>query len=589
KVVREGLTNPDKWRRREVEADEEDPLYPLKRMAKTEDQLRGIEEIIRFTESSTERKVLLLLADRGRGKSAALGLSAAGCVAEGRAGKIVLTSPERTMAEEAVKFFKKGLFSLKVSFQERPGGLMEGEGPGGRWSFQYLPPTTATAGRWDLLLVDEAAAIPYRLLLKLARRSPSPIFSTTIHGYEGAGRSFTVKFIQGLTEDGFDIKRVRMEEPIRHAPSDPVEKWLFRVLMLSAEPGEMPSKVDRKKLKFLLEPAGEVLERDEEFFRRYFGIFILAHYKNTPNDLAILLDGANQRMATLVHKGTPLVALQIADEGGLSPSTLERIYSGWIPPGNLIPDCFIKYYRDEVLGTLKGIRVVRIATHPYLQRRGLGTEALKRFEERARAEGYDYVGTSFGASSDLLNFWLRSGYTPIHLSPSPNPVSGEHSVIMVKPLTDKLRRRMNELKSSFIRRTLEGLPDPLRDVEPEVVRLLLDPPSVDFHLHLDELDLKRAVAYAWGTMTYVVSRDVVLPYVKAYFSTKKRPVLERKEELLLISRVLQCRPWEECSRMIRKGPVYTMIKLKDILKILISYFTGGEIVEREIKRYPKRG
>lgn len=217
----------------------------------------------------------------------------------------------------------------------------------------------------------------------------------------------------------------------------------------------------------------------------------------------------------------------------------------------------------------------------------MGSEALKRLEEWAQRGGFDYLGTSYGATEELLNFWLKNGYTPVHVSPSPNPVSGEHSVIMIKPLSEDLKRRLNDLKESFIRRTLEALPDPLRDVEPEVVRLLINPPSVDFSLKMTEEDLKRAVAYAWGTMTYVVSRDVVLPYVKAYFSTKRRPALERSDEILLISRVLQCRSWDETHRLIRKGPVYTMIRLKDVMKLLIRYFTGEEI-EKEIGRYPTR-
>ena len=582
-VVKDGLTDAEEWVREPVVVPDGDSLKNIKSLALTRDQLRAVEEIIFFLQERPERGALILVADRGRGKSAALGLAAAAIPGERAPLKMAITSAEREMAEEVFRFFRRGLNLRGVKYREGRGNFFEGEG----WTLQYLPPPAASEGRWDVLFVDEAAAIPYRLLLKMARRARSPVFSTTIHGYEGSGRSFSVRFIQGLTQERFDLRKVKMEEPIRYSPDDPVERWLFRALMLSAEPGEMPGKIDRRRLRFNVEVAGEVLERNEEFFRSYFGIFVLAHYKNTPNDLALLLDGPNQWMASLSLKGTPLVALQLAEEGSLSRQVVEKIYSGWIPPGNLIPDCLIKYYRDESLGGLKGLRIVRIATHPHLQGRGLGSEALKRLEEWAQRGGFDYLGTSYGATEELLNFWLKNGYTPVHVSPSPNPVSGEHSVIMIKPLSEDLKRRLNDLKESFIRRTLEALPDPLRDVEPEVVRLLINPPSVDFSLKMTEEDLKRAVAYAWGTMTYVVSRDVVLPYVKAYFSTKRRPALERSDEILLISRVLQCRSWDETHRLIRKGPVYTMIRLKDVMKLLIRYFTGEEI-EKEIGRYPTR-
>lgn len=583
RVVREGLTGAGPWERGPVEVEDDVPLRELRSLALTRDQLKAVDEIISFIKEGPEKGALILTADRGRGKSAALGLAAAALPGDRSPLRMAITSAERGMVEEFFRFFQRGLEVRGIGYREGRGSFFEGEG----WTLQYIPPPAASEGRWDVLFVDEAATIPYRLLLRMARRSRSPVFSTTVHGYEGSGRSFSIRFIQGLTGERFDIRRVSMEEPIRYAPSDPVEEWLFRALMLSAEPGEMPAKIDRRKLSFSVDVAGEVLERSEEFFRSYFGIFVLAHYKNTPNDLALLLDGPNQWMGVLSLKGTPLVALQLAEEGSLSRETVDKIYSGWIPPGNLIPDCLIKYYRDESLGRLRGLRIVRIATHPHLQGRGLGSEALNRLENWARARGFAYLGTSYGATEDLLNFWLRNGYTPVHVSPNPNPVSGEHSVIMIKPLSEELKVKLSGMKTSFIRRTIEALADPLREMDPEIVRLLLDPPPVDFTLRMAEEDLKRAVAYAWGTMTYVVSRDVVLPYVKAYFSTKRRPVLERADELLLICRVLQCRSWDETRRVIRKGPVYTMIRLKDVMKLLIKYFTGEDL-EEEIRRYPER-
>jgi N-acetyltransferase 10 len=90
----------------------------------------------------------------------------------------------------------------------------------------------------ELLVIDEAAAIPLPLVKKLL--GPYLVFlCSTVNGYEGTGRSLSLKLIQQLREQGAKLsttaskapggrlfKEVELAEPIRYAPNDPVEKWL---------------------------------------------------------------------------------------------------------------------------------------------------------------------------------------------------------------------------------------------------------------------------------------------------------------------------------------------------------------------------
>jgi len=45
----------------------------------------------------------------------------------------------------------------------------------------------------------------------------------------------------------------------------------------------------------------------------------------------------------------------------------------------------------------------------------------------------DYLGTSFGLTLHLFNFWMKNGYSPVYIRQTRNDVTGEHSCIMILP------------------------------------------------------------------------------------------------------------------------------------------------------------
>ena len=45
-----------------------------------------------------------------------------------------------------------------------------------------------------------------------------------------------------------------------------------------------------------------------------------------------------------------------------------------------------------------------------------------------------WLGTSFGLTLNLFNFWRRSGYSPVYLRQTANELTGEHTTIMLRPL-----------------------------------------------------------------------------------------------------------------------------------------------------------
>lgn len=106
----------------------------------------------------------------------------------------------------------------------------------------------------ELVIIDEAAAIPLPVVKKLL--GPYLVFmASTINGYEGTGRSLSLKLIQqlreqstgkkaeGIKESGNEVKlksrnlkEVKLEEPIRYSKNDSVEAWLNKILCLDCAP-----------------------------------------------------------------------------------------------------------------------------------------------------------------------------------------------------------------------------------------------------------------------------------------------------------------------------------------------------------------
>ena len=96
------------------------------------------------------------------------------------------------------------------------------------------------------MVIDEASAIPLTHVKKLL--GPYMVFlSSTVNGYEGTGRSLSIKLIQKLREQsrsnqdgqsrlssgGRILREVSLDDPIRYSSDDPIEKWLYDLLCLN--------------------------------------------------------------------------------------------------------------------------------------------------------------------------------------------------------------------------------------------------------------------------------------------------------------------------------------------------------------------
>lgn len=400
------------------------PVGVLVENCKTLDQAKAVLKFIEAISEKTLRSTVALTAARGRGKSAALGLAIAGAVAFGYS-NIFVTSPSPDNLHTLFEFIFKGFDSLQ--YQEHLDyEIIQSLNPEfekavvrvnvfkeHRQTIQYIHPTDAVKlGQAELVVIDEAAAIPLPLVKSLL--GPYLVFmASTINGYEGTGRSLSLKLIQQLRQQSAEsqvsitaeskststqrlasartLHEVTLLESIRYAPGDPVEKWLNDLLCLDClnisriiSGCPLPETCDlyyiNRDTLFCYHKASEA------FLQRLMALYVASHYKNSPNDLQMLSDAPAHHMFCLLPPVPPtqnalpevLAVVQVCLEGEISQqSILNSLSRGKKASGDLIPWTVAEQFQDPDFGSLSGARVVRIAVHPDYQGMGYGSRALQ--------------------------------------------------------------------------------------------------------------------------------------------------------------------------------------------------------------------
>ncbi|MFC4357086.1 tRNA(Met) cytidine acetyltransferase TmcA [Halobium salinum] len=485
-------------------------------------------------------------ADRGRGKSSAAGIAAGALAAAGK--DVLVTAPRYRNAREV--FARARALLAAPDLDALAGAGPDPEHPrtltstsGGRVRFAPPPAAATLPEDPDVVIVDEAAALPVRLLARFLD-APSVAFATTVHGYEGAGRGFSVRFRDRLGDSGLAVSETHLDKPIRYAAGDPVESWAFRALLLDARPPVKPLVVDATldSVSYReLDP--ETLLADEHRLREAFGLLVLAHYRTEPDDLARLLDAPNLTCRALCHDGHVVSVALLAREGALDADTRRRMYDGGRIRGNMLPDVFTSQLRDEAAGVPVGYRVMRIATHHAVRSRGFGSRLLDEVEAELGTET-DWLGVGYGATPELLRFWDRNGFDTVHLSTSRNDTSGEYSALMLRPTSDA-GRDLRERHDRWFRGRVAGvLSDPLRDLDADVARAALGATAGVSAPDLDDRGWRIVVDSSYGPGLYSTHPEAFRRVALAHLTDPGSTGLDPREERLLVRKVLQGESWD---------------------------------------------
>ncbi len=422
------------------------------------------------------RRPLVMTADRGRGKSAALGLAAAQLMLEG-VQLIIVTAPSRR-AVDTVFASAEAALSLQENVHRSSHGLSVGKS-----TLMFVAPDALVQDLpvADMVMVDEAAGIPVALLEALLIHYSRIAFTSTVHGYEGTGRGFSVRFKHRLDALAPQWLAFEMQQPIRWAEGDPVEKMVADWLLLDAE----PTSVDRLGSDLEAVSYGwysaDKLKADEGRLKQVFGLLVLAHYQTSLLDLRHLLDGANIRVCLALKNGNVVGVVMVAQEGGFDGELADAIFKGKRRvQGHLLPQTLLAQAGLPEAGGLHCLRVIRIAVIPELQRQGIGGALVNAVESRASKDGLDYVGSSFGFTAELWSFWRERTFTAVHLGSRKNKGSGEHSLVMIKPISPSGQAFFKDARGHFCAYFSAMLPEIFSALDAKLLLTLLSEfPSSD--------------------------------------------------------------------------------------------------------------
>ncbi|NQY64576.1 MAG: tRNA(Met) cytidine acetyltransferase [Alteromonadaceae bacterium] len=415
----------------------------------TQEQYQAVVAIEKVLTGHRNRP-LVITADRGRGKSSAMAIAASHLLATAKqsttkqcsakqALHIVVTAPH----QQALNIFFKQLQSSLPDVELHNNVLTHANG-----LIEFIPVDQLIKNpiKASLLLVDEAAAIPVYLLEQLLLQYHRCVFASTIHGYEGAGRGFTLKFQKILTKLKPEWRAIHLKQAIRWSDKDPLEDFIFDVCLLNAElpalsdddesAGEdKPFKTDGTEF---IELSSADLLCNEYLLAQVFAVLVTAHYQTSPSDLKLLLDNKQITLVALKRQEHILAVALLMREGQCSIEEVELVIrSKRRLRDQFLPQSLLTHCGFEESFNFNYFRIMRIAVHPKIQGQGIGGYFLKQIENLAKDKNIDFIGTSFGANESLLRFWQKAGFALCRIGFSQDNASGEHSALLLKTVALK--------------------------------------------------------------------------------------------------------------------------------------------------------
>ncbi|MEW6998459.1 tRNA(Met) cytidine acetyltransferase TmcA [Colwelliaceae bacterium BS250] len=437
----------------------------------TAEQSHAVDKILHVVNGHRNRP-LVLTADRGRGKSTALAIAAAEILQQANK-QIIISAPH----PDALAIFFKHLKLLLPINSVTEHGHHQLSYQTSQLNFVPLDALVSNKPNCHLLMIDEAAGVPLPILRLLLSYYHRQVFVSTIHGYEGAGRGFSGKFLKELKLLRPEGQHLHIKQPIRWRDGDPLEQFTFSSLLLNAELKTAHYDATQDvQYQFI---GATKLFADETLLQQVFSLLVTAHYQTKPSDLKMLLDNPNVSVALIQQRDTQAnnilgVALLLT-EGGISTDLSQKVKQSLRRiRGHLIPQSLLVHSGVEQAFNFSYQRVVRIAIHPEIQQQGLGSKLLNYCQQQAAQQGSDFIASSFGANSQLMQYWFNNHYKVARLGFTKDAASGEHSAMVLKALTPNAEQLLKDVNHNFQQSLNYYLTDEYKNLPTDLVITLLN-------------------------------------------------------------------------------------------------------------------
>ena len=502
----------------------------------TPDQQQALTAIRRVV-TGHRRRPLVLHADRGRGKTAILGIAAADLIKEGKQ-RILVTAPSLatvdTLFDHAAQNWPQA--------EPHRGLLTDGEN-----EIRFIAPDLLLRSKpkADLLIVDEAAAIPAAMLAQMLEDYSRIVFATTLHGYEGTGRGFVVRFQHTLDQQTPGWHALQLNTPVRWSSDDKLEQFSFDALLLNAMPvvDDFVQSAGPENCRFEI-MSQTALAENEQDLQNLFGLMVLAHYRTRPADLQMLLDNPDITLAVLRFEGKIIACAWLVQEGPFDPELAEAVFAGERRlQGHLLPQSLLAHAGISHAGALVYQRIVRIAVHPAVQQLGLGTQLINALIKQLKNGDTDILGTSFAADDRLIGFWQQLGFQPARIGMHHDEVSGQHALMMLNPLSQAGKALQKDvilsLKNDWALILGQQLTQLDTKIAISVAQLIPE--------HKARLTLSQQAqikAFAYRQRSFDATQITLWHACRLLIHTAKFSELERRQQILLVGKVLQQQDWQ---------------------------------------------
>ncbi|MDH3219148.1 MAG: GNAT family N-acetyltransferase [Gammaproteobacteria bacterium] len=472
-------------------------------------------EILQRTEqwaAANQAGIVLISADRGRGKSTCLGLLVARLQSRF---SILVSAKSRQTAAALLRQ------APDVEFVA-PDRLL-----------QQCPPA-------ELLVIDEAAMIPQPLLRQLTRLYPRIVMATTSGGYEGTGQGFMLRFVADL--EGHELLRLRLEKPVRWCDGDRLEAWLGQTLMLNPETGNGDANTEPVaacELQLLTGPGA----RDSlPLLRQVYALLNSAHYRTRPSDLRMLMENPDLVLILARCQQRVVGVVMLNREGGFELSLCEEIFLGRRRPrGHLLAQMLTAQAGVRHFASYRGLRVQRIAVATAYRRQGLGTRLIERAMQYGRDNSMHYLGASFALDPQTLAFWRQAHFTLVHISYAQGKSSGNHSVVVIRQISRQLDRDIEILQQRIQLHLATWMTQFLQTMDADQVSALLR--FAGYDAMAGELEQQEVEAFAGGNKPFELSFASLQKYVMGCIARSSLP-----PDRLLIEKAVQNRDWKLLER-----------------------------------------